>query len=647
MKNKSTTFNPRMKWLLLGMVLWSAIIVYRLVDLQIVQNTTMREAIAEQHRSVEKIPAIRGQVLDRNERVLALTRFQPYVFADPSSIEDPDATAVALRKILGQTKSWQAEKRKGLARGKASKYYVISWRITDKQKEAIEELKIKGLHIQHYERRDYPQGWSGSHLLGFVNRDGSVKEGLERQYDELLKGKPGRREVMRDGRRKRNGLNATVLTKPEMGGNLHLTLDANIQFFVENALRRGLKRFRAENITAIVVSPKTGAILALANVPDFNPNHFSKFKDFDRKNRAVVDVYEPASAFKIVTAAVAIDLGLLNMNERFDCEMGGIQVYDTFIKDHKPFGVLDAKEVLWFSSNVGAIKMAHRIPQPVFHQYIEAFGFGRKTAIDLPAEASGIVHPHQDWTKVSSSFLAIGHELASTPLQMLLAASVVANDGLLVRPYICEKVVFPDGREKDLRPKSPPLRVIKKETADVVRQALLGVVEGGTAKKAQVEGVEIFGKTGTAQRLQGKAYSKKNFNASFVGFFPAAEPAYGIIVVVHRPLGRLQHGGDVAAPIFSEIAEQIVAYDQAHRPSQVMQVTGKTPDWPSKQLQGLEKASTMPDLTGLRLRNLLYQCSRIGIKPHLEGEGKVVRQWPAPGEPVPPNRVCKVELGEG
>lgn len=646
MKRRPQSFVPRIKWLLLCMVLWSGVIVYRLVDLQILQKNSMREAISDQHRSIETIEAARGQILDRNGRVLALTRTEPYVFADPQKISNPKEVAASLAKILGKNKKWQREKVKGLSK-KKSRYHVISWSITEKQQAAIEALKITGLHLRDRELRDYPQGWSASHLVGFINRDGSAREGLENFYHQKLEGKPGRREVMRDGRRKRNGLNATILEKPEMGANLHLTMDVNIQFFVENALRRGLKRFRAENITAIVMDPRDGAILAMANVPDFNPNQFSKFGAFQRKNRGVVDVYEPASAFKIVTVAAALDLGLLKLNESFECENGGIQVYNTYIRDHKPFDRLNVREILWFSSNVGAIKIAHRIPPQQFHRYIKKFGFGVKTGIDLPAEAQGIVHPHSEWTRVSSSFLAMGHELASTPLQMLTAASAVANNGLLVKPYICEKIVAPDGTSEDLRPQIPPARVIRKETADKMRYALLGVVEEGTAKKAQVEGVRIFGKTGTAQRLQGRNYSKDNFNASFVGFFPAEEPAYGIIVVVHRPLGDLQHGGDVAAPIFGEIAEQIVAYDQAHRPSQVLSMKTKTPNWPSKTPTDVEGSTRMPDLRGLRLRNLLYQCSQIGIKPHFEGMGKVVHQWPAPGEPIPQNRTCKITLSEG
>ena len=646
MKTTPPNFNPRMKWILCAMFVWSGVIVYRLADLQIMQSAKMREAITEQHRSVEKIPALRGRIFDRNNRVLALTRFQPYVFADPSRIEDAGAVAKAIAKVLGKDKKWMREKRKGLS-NRDSQYYVLSWNLTDRERDDIANLKLEGIYLRNYETRDYPQGWTGSHLLGFINRDGSAREGLERFYHDVLKGKSGRREVMRDGRRKRNGLNATILTEPEMGANIKLTLDIHIQFFVENALRRGMARFQAENITAIVINPKSGAIYAMANVPDFNPNQFSKFNGFHRKNRAVVDVYEPASAFKIVTVATALDLGLLDMHHVYDCEHGGIQVYDTFIRDHKPFDKLSVSQILWFSSNVGAIKIAHGIPSEDFHRYIEAFGFGRKTGVDLPAEAGGIVHPVADWTKVSSSFLAIGHEIAATPLQMLLAAGVVANDGMLIRPYICDSMELADGSMMDLRPTSPPLRVIRSETAETMRQALLGVVAQGTAKKAQLDGVKVFGKTGTAQRTKGGGYSKKQFNASFVGFFPAEAPTYGIIVVVHKPVGRLQHGGDVAAPIFAEIAEQIVAYDQARHPSQVVEVEDRMPNWPSRQINAESRGSQMPDLTGLRLRNLLYQCRQLGIKPQLEGAGEVVRQWPAAGEPIPQDRTCRVALSEG
>ncbi len=638
-------FVSRIRVMVAFIVLWSAGIVYRLVDLQILQVDAMMEKSENLHYATEKIPARRGEILDSEGRLLAISREEYYIFADPARIESPKATAEALAEILNKDLEWEQKKTRELS-NKKKRFLYVEKRVSENVIQKVKELKMQGVHYNTEMWRRYPNGWIASHILGFMNQSGSAKEGLEYLYDEEMKGKPGELEIMRDGRRKKNGLETTVVREPVIGANIQLTLDANIQLFVEDALRRAKKRTRARNLTAIVVNPSTGALLGMANIPDFNPNHFEKFTSFKRKNRAVVDVYEPASAFKIVTVAAALDSGTIKPNRFYDCEKGGIRVYDRYIKDHASFDTLSVEEILWHSSNVGSIKIGRAIPPKEFYNYITAFGFGEKTGLDLPAESSGILAPPEDWSKTTSAFLSIGHEISATPIQMLMAAAVVANKGRLVKPYIAQSIHYDDGTVKDLTPDVEPRQVIKEETAAVMVEMLKGVVTKGTAKAAQIPGVEVFGKTGTAQRIQSGKYSRDKFNASFVGFFPADAPRYGMIVVVHDPQGKV-HGGEVAAPIFSEIGEHILQYEQAREPKKQLVVSMQTPNWPSPDPVADPNGSVMPDFYGMGLRNLARQSRSMGLKLQIVGAGRVVGQTPGPGAPIPETRVCKVQLKEG
>lgn len=648
MVTEKKTFPFRVGLVMLGIGLWSMVVAGRLVQLQLIQNEEYTEEIVDQSVFTETVPAHRGEILDAKGRILAISRTEHKLVADPALIQDPKAVASTLAQLLGKSAKWRQDAYKRLS-NKDSRYAPLAKELNDAEAAAVRSLGERGLFLEKEIRRKYPSRWLASHVLGFVSYDGTFKEGLERLYDDVLSGRPGEREILRDGKGKRMGLGA-VIREGRNGSDLRLTLDANIQFFVENALARAAKATKAANLTAIVMDPRDGRILALANMPDFDPNRYSRYSAFERKNRAVVDVYEPASAFKIITVAAALDTHSVTLDQTYYCnkEKGGIQVADKFIRDHKPFGTLSVSEVLWYSSNVGAIKVAQTMDEPTFADYIGRFGFGQKTDIDLPAESGGIFHPVKDWSLVSQAYLSIGHEISSTPLQVLRAVSAVANKGRIVQPYIVEAVVDSDGTVHDKRPKQEPIQVIEPETAERLAMALRGVVREGTAKAAQIPGVEVFGKTGTAQRIEsGKRYSRDSFNASFVGFFPAEAPRYGIIVVVHNPKGRKKDGGVVAAPIFGEIGKQIMVYEAGGGSDRKLVVSGSTPDWGVDAGPAPDASNGMPDLRGLRLRNLYYQCNLLGIQPEIDGDGKVIEQWPAPGEPIPDNMSCKVLLGDG
>lgn len=648
-RGPETFLNWRLNVLLLAMLAWAGVIVVRLAELQIVRQEELQERVENLHQTFEEIPAKRGEILDANGKTLAISHAEPFLFADPSVVENPREIVDALSAILKQDRKWHDRRLQRLS-NRERRFCYLAKRLTLQEAEEIEALieskGWKGLYLDDEIWRKYPKQWLASHVLGFVNSDMTVKEGLELFYDASMRGTPGKREVLRDGKQRRIDINPKVIKEPIIGSNLQLTLDENIQFFVEQALQRGMDTTGASHITAIVVDPRDGAVLAMANAPDFDPNRYGRNPD-RLKNRALVDVYEPASAFKIVTVASALDQGIINLADQYDCERGGIRVADRYVRDWKPFGTLSVREILWHSSNVGTIKIAQQMKPEVFHDYIAKFGFGEKTGIDLPAESAGIFHPLNEWSAVSPSFLSMGYEISVTPLQMLMAAAVVANDGLRVEPYVVTRVIAPDGTVEDMRPTKPPERVISSRTARLMAETLRGVVDEGTASKAQIPGVSVFGKTGTARRISKQGYSRSKYNASFVGFFPTEAPRYGIIVVVQNPKGKKIHGGDVAAPIFSEIGRQIVLYEQSRDFKRELRLFESTPDWPSNTADVAVSDNIMPNLEGLGLRNVLYLCGRLGIKPVFTGSGRVMSQWPFPGEPIPEDRICKVEMARG
>lgn len=646
MKDESKIFRGRMGLLLGGVSLWCLLILGQLIKLQVIQGNDIKQKAEEMHTAFKAIPALRGQIVDKNGRLLALSIWEPSICADPSKIDDPKATVNALAKALGEGESWRKSMLSYLS-NKKRKFRYVKKRASHAEAAAVQPLGLKGIYVTQEPWRKYPNNWLGSHLLGFINQDRSAMEGLERSYDQRMEGKKGKIEVLRDGKGRRNGLSQKVLKEPEDGSDVHLTIDLNIQLFAEDALRRGMRQTRAESITAIVMEPDTGAILAMANAPDFNPNVFNKSSGNARRNRAVVDVYEPGSAFKVVTVAAAIDTNSVSMDQVFYSSPGPIKAYDKRIRNHPPFGPLNVSEILWHSSNSGTVQIATSMDTRDFFDYIQRFGFGSRTNVDLPAESPGILRNHADWDNASPYFLSMGHEISVTPLQMLSALCAVANGGYRVQPFLANRVVDASGESIDLRPETAPVRVIKPETAKALVQALRGVVTEGTAKRAAIEGTSVFGKTGTAQRIQGSTYAKNKFNSSFVGFFPAEAPRYGMIVVVHDPKGSKVHGGDVAAPIFGEIGKRIMDYERASKPNRKLTVSAQAPAWSEMDALPDSDGSTMPDFTGFGLRHLHLQARRLGIKLDIKGTGRVLRQWPNPGAPIPENRSCSVILNEG
>ncbi|MBI2903574.1 MAG: penicillin-binding protein 2 [Candidatus Methylomirabilis oxyfera] len=526
-----------------------AIISGRLFSLQVHQHPKLVEAANRQYRRLVPLVSRRGTIYDRNGRELAGSLRVPSIFAQPLQVEDPERAASALAGALG------LPAHKVLERLKSDKPFVwIKRRVSPEEAAAVAQLGLKGIASIAESKRFYPKQELGAHLLGFVGMDDRGLEGLELQYDECLAGKP--KWVVRQ----QDALGRPIFREEAgdaQGCDLYLTIDEVIQYVTERELEAAVVRSQAYSGSALVMDPMTGEILALANYPSFNPNHYAEAPSFARRNRAVADYYEPGSAFKIVVGAAALEERLVRPEDRLNGEGGAIEVGGIMIRDHERFGTITFSEVLAHSSNVGAIKVGMRLGKSLYYDYISGFGFGNLTGIDLPGETPGMIRRPRDWSALSLASLSIGQELSVTPLQMLVAASAVANGGTLVRPYVARSIKAADG--KAARHGSPVQlrRVITEETARTLTGILKGVVTEGTGKAAAVQGFEVAGKTGTSQKLEHATgrYSRKKVVASFVGFLPAEQPRLAIVVVIDEPK-MLQWGGSIAAPTFREIARE-------------------------------------------------------------------------------------------
>ncbi len=549
-------------YLLAGILLvWFAAIVLRLIDLQIFQYGEFEaRAHHQQQRTVEISPK-RGIIYDRSGHELAMSINVDSGFAVPSEIPDLATTISLITRITKE------DPREILAKCKASRSFCWVARKADAEvADRIKALNLKGIYFEKESKRFYPKRELAAHVLGYVGMDDEGLSGIEREYDDQLRGKPGRMLIQVDARRK----NFSRLEKqPDPGENVVLTIDQNIQYIAERELDAAMQETHAQAGTVIVSNPRTGEILALANRPTFNPNLTRRITPEALKDRAVSDVYEPGSTFKVVTISAALDQKITNPNEIFDCQMGSIVVNGMRIRDHKAYGLLSVSDVLANSSDVGAIKIALRLGEERFYRYIQAFGFGQQTGIELPGETRGLAKPLNRWSKVSIGAISMGQEIGISPMQLIGMVATIANDGVWVAPRIVaatataqsapQTVIFQPAAQR---------RVLAPMTAAQMKQMMQGVVLHGTGKKAVLEGYSVAGKTGTAQKVDPgtHGYSHSNYVASFAGFTPINNPAIAVAVILDSAKG-LHQGGQIAAPVFQRVAQQVLAY--LHTPHDV------------------------------------------------------------------------------
>src|SRR5258706_1453741 len=627
----------------------------------------LARAQRQQQRTLEITPK-RGIIYDRNMHALAMSVPVKSAFAVPAEIADESMAAGLLSGVLGVPQDVLQ------ARMASSRSFVwISRKLPTEKVEAIEALNLKGVYFQDENQRFYPKRDLAAHVLGFVDPDEKGLAGIEYQLDSQIRSKSEKIMVMADARQRWfDGGEA----QRERGANVVLTLDEKIQYIVQRELLAAIEKTHALAGSVIVMNPNTGEILAMSNWPRFNPNAASEAPAEARMNRAVTALYEPGSTFKLITLAAAFDQEITRPDEVFDCENGAIYIAGHRIRDHKPFGLLNVSEILAKSSDVGAIKIALRLGAPRFYDYIRGFGFVAPTGIDLPGEGKGLLHRLQNLSAISIGSVSMGQAIGVTPIQLVTAVSAIANGGVLAQPHVVQalkrgaRAVGPDS----VYSVGETRRVIRPETAATLRRLMEGVVLSGTGTFARLDGWTAAGKTGSAQKIDPATgrYSPTQLIASFTGFAPISNPAVTILVSLDSPVG-LHEGGQVAAPVFKRIAEQVLSYldvprdvplnprliQAAYKPQIAGEATtledfsptdfSGQPDRPptedpaakSKAAMSQTPSVTMavdeggdiqvPDFSGKTMRDVTEICLRLGLEPVLIGSSLATNQTPAAG----------------
>ena len=531
---------------------WMLLVCARLVYLQFSQYETLATRARQQQQNEIETSPTRGELLDRQERQLARSVQTVSLFIDPDGLDtatlDRNAQQIAQSLNLKQAELARDFRK---AHDNKKRFVWIARRLDADVANKVVELKLPGVQTQLEPKRYYPNGSLAAHVLGYVGLDGKGLGGVEQSYNAKISGEPGQLFVEKDANGKPYE-GYEIAAKP--GQTVILTIDQTIQYQAEQALQAAVQQSRAKSGSVIVLDPRSGEILALANAPTFDPNKVSEAKPETRSNWALQNIYEPGSTFKVVAFSAALEKKLARVDERIDCQMGAITVAGRVVHDHKKFGLLTIPEALAKSSNVAAIKLGIRVGDQTMYDYIRRFGFGSKTGIELPGETNGILRRVDRWQPSSIGSIAIGQEVGVTPVQMVAAFGALANDGMRVAPHLIREV-RDEGGNVVYRAQPEQRRVISAETAIALRGMLEGVTLHGTAKKAQLDGYSAAGKTGTAQKIDPKThtYSKTKFIGSFVGLAPVNNPAVVIIVVIDEPAGAY-HGGDVAAPVFRAVA---------------------------------------------------------------------------------------------
>lgn len=679
---KGKTSTNRLLAVQIFVALWLVAICARLVWLQVnAHDELLAMAERQQQTAVELTPA-RGVIYDRNGNPLARSFMVKSLYAHTGQLGDTAAAAARLAKILKLDRDTLLDRLQ--SGGGQAKLVIVKRSLTDKEVAQVEALGLSGLRYIPEMKRAYLNGSLAAHVLGFVDIDENGLSGIERQYDQIIRGENGRLVLNRDAF---NRYYDHEVEESVPGSNLHLTIDSAIQLYAEKYLAEGVRRSQARAGSIVMMKPQTGEILALASYPTYDPNKVGDSSDQQRLNRAVTATFEPGSIFKIVPYAAALEEKMITPDTPIDCGGGQIKIADRIVHDRPAYGTLTAAQALAKSSNIGAIRLGMKLGNERLARYIDLFGFGKTSKVELPGESRGIVRDVKKWQPTSIGSIPMGHEVSVTAVQAAAAFACIANGGVWVQPHIVKTTTSATG---EIIAESQPetRRVVSPETAATLTRMLEGVVLRGTAKAAQMEGYTAAGKTGTAEKVIDGVYSKTKNIASFAGFVPAHNPEIVCIVSIDEPVGA-RHGGDVAAPIFAQAvtkALQILNVAPAGEPeTTLLAETVHTYDVPQllndfepdadvagaensepAPTQTMEPASNalavepskkdslpasrgsgeivVPDLSGRGIREAVTLLASRGLKIQASGEGVVTGQSPPPGTYVAREAICRIKL---
>jgi cell division protein FtsI (penicillin-binding protein 3) len=660
------TVKQRVIIILAALGIWAILLLGRLLDLQVLQHSALLSEARSQQQDVVQAPADRGPIVDRHGELLAYSVDGASIGASPKEIKDDAVTAAALCSAL---KDCTPAEVNDLAKRFATSEKWVQVRrareVTQNQIDAVKDLELRGIYLTAGTRRWYPRLHLAAHLLGYVgideqHRDNRGLAGAERKFDAEIRGREGVLQVQVDAKLRRTA--TQVRQAPTAGATVELTIDSSLQYIVERELLEAVQTHRARGGIAVVMDPMTGEILAMASVPTFNPNAPGRTPVDNSRNRAVQEVYEPGSTFKIVTASAALEEGVLKPTDLIDCSAGIIRIPGRAkpIRDDHRIGVVPFEDVIVHSSNIGAVQAGSRVGAERLGRYMKRFGFGERLSPDFGGESPGVVFNPARLDQSGLASVSMGYQVSVTALQMAAATSAVANGGLLLQPRLKRATIR--GGVRTAEEPTVIRRAISAETAATMTSILEEVVRRGTARAAGLERYQVAGKTGTAKKVVNGAYSAVEFNASFVGFVPSRRPAATIVVVIDTPRGGQYYGGQVAAPVFKRIAEAALrqlGIPPTINPVPPVIVATAKPDGSTGQVRaaatnGIAPALAvlggppqMPDLRGMSGREALRVLNQAGLGARMEGDGFVVDQSPDAGADITPGTRATVKLSRG
>jgi len=641
-----TRSSKRVLQLFAVLTAWALVVLVQLVNVQLVRHSYYMARAQRQQERVIALAPVRGSILDARGRVLAESISAQSIYADPQAVTDKRATARALASI-GSLDLDAKELQEKLQSDSA-----FVWIARQVPLEVAAEIKAKnlpGIYFLEDHRRSYPRGSIAANVIGYSGLDGEGLAGVEHAADSYVRGRAGRVTLLRDARRGQYLVGGEGPNRPVDGNHVVLTIDAVVQFLAERALARVVTRYGAAGGSAIVMDPSNGAVLAMASLPTFDPNHFRDYPAVSWRNRNVQEIYEPGSTFKIVTAAAGLEEGVITPSQMIDCGNGSIQIGPNEIHEHggHKYGWLTFQQVMMHSSNVGAVRVGMSLGEQRLYRYVRRFGFGERTNIQLPGESAGLVRRTEKWSMLSNASISIGQEIGVTPLQLVRAVATVANGGMRVEPRIIDHIEDASGNVIH-RPADPkPVRVVSEKTAAVLNEILKAVVSEGTGENAALLEHVVAGKTGTAQKAFRGAYSADKFVASFAGWAPADRPRVVILVVVDEPRTG-QYGGTVAAPAFREIAEGTLRYlgVAPSMPARTLPTDGSQLATFSQSAAQRSGVPGVPDVRGLDVRAAAARATAAGLSVRVVGSGVVQSQTPGAGDVLPKDHQLTLWLND-
>jgi len=692
----------------IGLGIFFLAIMARIVDLKFIKGPSLEEMAVREHQKNCPILPIRGSIMDRNHTELAISTFVKSLGAHPRRLSEKKQLSRKLGPMIGMHPAALQE-----ILEKDKPFVWVKRYLTPHQAETVENYKLEfekqvkaskkkskenkeddqgsldAIYLIPEARRYYPHRSLAGPILGFCNADGRGAEGLERYFDENIYGKPQKCLNLMDARGHIVVSSEKELADETMGDNLVLSIDRTIQYITEKELQQGVNKWHASGGFAVVVAPQTGEILAMAQMPSFDPNHYNKYTKDHYQNRNVTVAVEPGSTFKIFTVAAALDAKVVKPTDSYHCENGTYSLGASgVIHDVHPYGGLTVAEVIKKSSNIGAAKIGLKLGPQKMEHYLKGFGFGQRTGINYAGENYGLVRNITSCRSlIDRVTVSFGQGITTTPLQVAMAMSAFANDGILMQPLLVKSIVDTQGKVVKQYNPTPVRQVLSPEAARSMLAMMKTVTEpGGTGTEAVPPGYTVAGKTGTAQKVVGRAFSKSKYNSLFIGLVPAENPVLAIVIIVDEPKGAI-YGGVVAAPIFREIAAQSLRflgyYPQPQSPAPTETILVKQPKTSKKEVPAPQspipidttlvkspktsKKETptpaamnvveanlvsidvgplkqMPNLKGMPIRKVITILNRSGIRCQVEGRGIAVEQRPDPGAPLPPNNLCFVKF---